>query len=603
MKKDFLKVWFILDRKEHFQLLAVTLLQILAGLTDMLGVVSIFPFIQLLTNPELFQTNDIYVQLQVWTQLPYDSFIIMLGIISLVSLAINLAVRLGAGWYSSYVSHSLWRSLQNNMFSYYLEKSYVYHLHHSANELLEKLQVRLNAVVQGVITPFFLLISSIFSLIFVMTALILASPVMTFTLLFIIGLFYFIIYTRIKVKLDYYGKVAPDYSSKVFGLITEAFSAIKEIKVRHNEKDYVKIFDPMARRYADSQVKVYLLSEAPAGLVELVAFGGILIISLLMIGASGSAQQMIPLLGMYVLALRRLLPAINVIYQQISNIKFFKPSFEIIDEDLLNASLKNHKKIQPQNSNNKLFKKEIKLENLSYIYPESRQKVLDSVSLTIPSGGLIGIAGGSGAGKTTLVDLILGLLDPSGGEILIDKKKLDKHNLFNWQTSIGYVPQSGFLVDGTIARNIAFGLLESEINMKQVKKVAKIAELSEFVENDLPEQYSTLVGYRGVRLSGGQRQRLSIARALYHNPQILIMDEATSALDGITEEKVMRSILEFSIGKTIIIIAHRLTTLRDCDTIFLFNDGKLVDKGDYDLLFRTNPMFNSMTRNSSMEKL
>jgi len=598
LKKDFLNVWLILNRKEHKQLIAVALLQIIAGLSDMLGVLSIFPFLSLLANPELLETNQIYAQVQAWVQLPYESFIIMLGLISLISLAINQIFRLTAGWYGVYISHNIWRSLHNRTFSYYLQRPYVYHLHNSSNELLEKLQVRLNAAVAGVITPFFLLISSSFSLLFVMAALIYASPIMTLTLLSIVGLFYFIVYTKIKVKLDHYGKISPEYSSKVFGLITEAFGAIKEIKVRHNERNYLKLFNPLAKRYCDSQVKIYLFSEIPAGLVELVAFGGILLISLIMLSTSGSIQEIIPLLGMYVLALRRLLPAINALYMQISNIRFYKPSFDVVNKDLFEATLmsQDENKLSKRSRNN-LVNKEIKLENVSFTYPESVNKVIDKVSLTIPSGSLVGIAGGSGAGKTTLVDLILGLLDSNSGNILIEGEKLTKKNIFNWQSNIGYVPQNGFIADGTISRNIAFGNLDSEIDRQRVEMVAKIAQISDFIEKELPQQYDTLVGERGVRLSGGQRQRLSIARAIYHDPEVLIMDEATSALDGITEEKVMRSILEFSKEKTIILIAHRLTTLQECDTIFLFDNGQIVDQGDYETLTKTNSMFYRMTRN------
>ena len=601
MIKDFKNVWFVLTGKEHKQLIGVAFLQIIAGLTDMLGVVSIYPFLSVLANPDLLQTNDIYMKMQEWSQLPYDSFIMMLGGISLFALTLNQVARLSAGWYSIFTSQKIWRTLHNRVFSYYLHRPYEYHLHNSGNELLEKLQVRLNAAVAGVITPFFLLISSLFSLFFVMSALIIASPVMTLTLLSIVGLFYFIVYTKIKVKLDFYGKVSPEYSSKVFGLISEAFSAIKEIKVRHNERHYLKIFDPLAKRYCDSQVKIYLFSNIPSGLVELVAFGGILLICLLMIGMSGNMQEIIPLLGMYVLALRRLLPAVHVLYMQVSNIKFYKPSFDVIHQDLINATSFDKSNKMSTNSYS-LTKKDINLENLSFVYPESSSKVLDSVSLKIPSGSLVGIAGGSGAGKTTLVDLILGLLRPSDGNILIGEKRLTKDNLFNWQTNIGYVPQSGYIADGTVARNIAFGVIESEVDMQRVIEVARIAEISEFIENELPEQYNTLVGDRGVRLSGGQRQRLSIARALYHDPKVLILDEATSALDGITEKKVMQSILEFSIEKTIILIAHRLTTLQECETIFLFDHGKLVDQGDYEKLLKNNSIFYQMTRNSENEK-
>jgi len=217
----------------------------------------------------------------------------------------------------------------------------------------------------------------------------------------------------------------------------------------------------------------------------------------------------------------------------------------------------------------------------------------------IPTGSLIGIAGGSGAGKTTLVDLILGLFEPGSGSILLDGKPLNEQTIPLWQAHLGYVPQAGFLADGTITRNIAFGIHESQLNHERVREVARIAHISEFIESELPQQYETLVGERGVRLSGGQRQRLGIARALYFDPDILILDEATSALDGITEEKVMNSILLLSGKKTIILIAHRLTTLQECDTIFLLNKGKLIDQGNYHSLMKNNSVFQQMARDNS----
>ena len=240
---------------------------------------------------------------------------------------------------------------------------------------------------------------------------------------------------------------------------------------------------------------------------------------------------------------------------------------------------------------------------MSFVYPETDRKVLDSISLVIPTGSLIGIAGGSGAGKTTLIDLILGLFEPDSGSIFINGSPLNKQTIPLWQACLGYVPQAGFLADGTITRNIAFGIDESQFNHERVREVARIAQISEFIESELPQQYETLVGERGVRLSGGQRQRLCIARALYYDPKVLILDEATSALDGITEEKVMSSIQKLSGGKTILLIAHRLTTLQECDTIFLLNDGKLIDQGNFQYLMESNLTFRQMARKESEKNI
>ena len=245
----------------------------------------------------------------------------------------------------------------------------------------------------------------------------------------------------------------------------------------------------------------------------------------------------------------------------------------------------------------------IELKNLSFSYPRTDKMVLDSISLEISKGSMIGIAGGSGAGKTTLVDLILGLFEPDAGSILIGGKVIDETILPRWQSGLGYVPQAPFIADGTVTRNITFGISKGKVDMERVKNVARIAQISEFIESELPQQYETLVGERGVRLSGGQRQRLSIARALYNDPDVLILDEATSALDGINEQRVMHSIRKLSGEKTIIMIAHRLTTLNECDTIFLLDQGRMIDQGSYAYLMKNNQTFRHMARKESKEEI
>lgn len=581
----------------------VSVLSTLAGLTDMIGVASIFPFLSVAANPEIINTNVYLIAIKNWIQIPDKQFIMFLGLISLTALLVNQIVRLTSNWYSNYVSHMIWWTLHSRMFRYYLNQSYLYHLNHSSNSLLEKLQVQTNAAVAGVIQPYFLIFSALISTSFTVMLLVWIKPMITVFLLVIMIIFYLLIYKRLKKRLEYYGRIGPEFSNKTFKLIDEGLSAIKEIKVLGIGQKYLDLFDPLAKKYISAQIKVNLFNDVPRGLVEIVAFGGILLISIVLISQNGGIQEVIPILGMYALALNRLIPAIHNIYHQFTNIKFYSPSFDIIEKDLLDAVNSNEIKL------NKIYKEDrfkinqkIELINVSFSYPGTSIKAIDSISLKIPVGGLIGIAGGSGAGKTSLVDLILGLFRPVSGSIKLDGNTLDETNMSQWQASIGYVPQSGYIADGTITRNIAFGVFENEIDMQRVIDVAKLAQISNFIENDLPEKYNTLVGDRGTRLSGGQRQRLSLARALYHDPQVLILDEASSALDGITEEKVMRSILEFSKEKTIIIIAHRLTTLQGCDEIFLLDHGELVDQGRYDELIQSNAMFKKMSRGIQNKK-
>jgi ATP-binding cassette, subfamily B, bacterial PglK len=597
LKTEFGKVWQLLNKKERRQLSMVSGLHTFSGLVDMLGVISIMPFLSVASNSEILQSNTYLQEIKNWVNVSDKQFLILLGVLSLMTLLLNQIVRLGSGWYSQFVSHRIWWNLHNRMFRYYLNQSYMYHLEHSGNALLEKLQVRINAVVAGVIQPYFLILSSLFSTLFTISLLFWIEPLMTVTLLGIITLFYLLIFQKLKSRLSFYGKISPEFSQKSFKLINEAFGAIKEIKVRRNEQIYLDLFDPLAKRYCDSQVKIQLYGAVPSGLVEVVAFGGILLISLFMINETGGFQKAVPILGMYALALRRILPAVQDIYRQIAQIRFYQPSMDDIQEDLTNALT------STKDSNTKLFqvehiqiKEKIEIKKMCFKFPRSSQKVLDSISMRIPVGSLIGIAGGSGAGKTTLVDIILGLFEPLSGNILIDGEPLSLKNIHEWQSSLGYVPQAGFIADGNISSNIAFGIPEVEVDMKRVREMAKIAHISEFIEQDLPHQYETLVGERGIRLSGGQRQRLGIARALYFDPKILILDEATSALDGITEEKVMSSIYKLLGQKTILLIAHRLTTLQECNTIYLLENGKIIDQGNYQSLIKNNSIFQRMAR-------
>jgi len=604
LKSDFIKVWRILRSKERRQLSLAAGFQAFSGLMDMVGVVSIVPFLSVVGNPELLQSNTTLAELKSGIGFSDEHFLILLGLSSFVVLILNQAVRLVSGYYCSFVSERLWWALDKRVFRYYLSQTYLYHLQHSGNALLEKLQMRVNAAVAGVISPMFFLVSSLCTTVFVVLLLIWAEPVMTLTLFGVIVGFYLLMYQKLKARLDLYGKVGPEFSSKTFKLIAEAFGAIKEIKVRGNGQIYLDLFDPLAKRFCDTQVKRQLVTAVPACMVEILAFGGILLITLFLIKSSQGLKEILPTVGLFALSLRRILPAVQQAYRQITEIRFYQPSFQIIHGDLVAALASNEAPLpELRKSERHSFNQKIELKELSFAYPGSTRKVLNSISLVIPAGSLIGIAGSSGAGKTTLIDLILGLFEPGSGNILIDGQPLIEETLSKWQAGLGYVPQEGFIADDTIARNIAFGLHNEEIDMERVKQVAEFAQISGFIESELVQQYDTFVGERGIRLSGGQRQRLSLARALYHDSGMLILDEATSALDGIMEEKVMDSIRNLSGQKTILLIAHRLTTLKQCDTIFLLEEGKLIDEGTYHSLMDTNITFRRMAREAIEEKV
>ena len=338
-----------------------------------------------------------------------------------------------------------------------------------------------------------------------------------------------------------------------------------------------------------------IIANIPRFALELIAFGGMLLIAIYYILEKGSFADAVPIMALFAFAGYRFMPAIQQIYSSLTQLKFITPVLDSIYVDLINLE----KNLEIQRYENLKFNKIIKLKNIYFSYPDVQKYNLENINLEIKYKQKIGIVGETGSGKTTLVDLILGLLNPKKGSLLVDDVLVNDQNKRSWQSLIGYVPQQIYLTDNSIAANIAFGIQEDKIDYEIVQNVAKISNLDEFVTKELDKGYHTLVGERGVRLSGGQIQRIGIARALYRNPQLLIFDEATSALDNLTEQEVMKAIENLDNKITTIIIAHRLNTVRNCDKIFLFDKGKLLAEGNFEELVKKNRLFSNMIKNNN----
>ena len=341
-----------------------------------------------------------------------------------------------------------------------------------------------------------------------------------------------------------------------------------------------------------------VIGQVPRFALEAVAFGGIIVFVLVLLLTREDARQVIPLASLFAFAGYRMMPALQEIFTSLTKMQFNRAVLDRIhkdfvtkDKDTLLDTFKKQKIPEALP-----FTSEIRLENVSYNYPGAEHAVIKDINLVIKRHTSVAFVGPTGAGKTTLVDIILGLLPPQKGRLLIDDVRLDKSNTIKWQRNIGYVPQHIYLSDDTIARNIAFGVADQEIDMKALEQSASIANIQDFILQELPQGYDTLVGERGIRLSGGQRQRIGIARALYHDPEVLVFDEATSALDGTTEEKVLEAMENAAKLKTLIIIAHRLTTVKKCDVVYLLDRGEIVAEGTYDQLIVDNDQFKKMAK-------
>ena len=335
------------------------------------------------------------------------------------------------------------------------------------------------------------------------------------------------------------------------------------------------------------------MGQIPRFGLEIVAFGGMFVLILYLVAQNSDLADVLPLIGVYAFVGYRLMPSLQLIYTNFTHLRYSTPAIENLVEEI--NHLPPAKNIDWKRGDGTLTER-IEVKNVSFSYPTMEAAFMENVSLTILAGSKIGLVGQTGSGKSTLVDIILGLLQPNSGGVFVDGVELTSESSRNWQRSVGYVPQHIYLTDSTIASNIAFGVDEVEIDLEAVVRASKVANLHEFISEDLPNGYQTMVGERGVRLSGGQRQRIGIARALYHAPKVLIFDEATSALDNLTEDRVMSAIAKMPNDMTIIMIAHRLTTVEQCDKIVLINDGRIEAVGTAEELKSRSVYFNDLAR-------
>ena len=421
----------------------------------------------------------------------------------------------------------------------------------------------------------------------IISLLVVSDPTLALMVCLVLGLAYYIIYIFTKSLLSKIGQGRLDANRLRFSSLSEAFGAAKEVKLGGLEKIFVKRFSEPAKNFSNYKALLGALGQLPRYAIEIIIFGGMLLVILYLMADSKTFNSLIPIISLYAFAGYRLIPAIQQIYNSITRLRSVDAALNSLHDDL--------KDLQPKVLNKYegilKVKKNITLKNVYYNYPNSSRTALKGININIQNKTTVGFVGPTGSGKTTTVDIILGLIQAQKGTLEVDNKVINNHNLRSWQNSIGYVPQNIYLSDDTIASNISFGTDFKDIDQKSVEDAAKIANLHDFIINELPDKYKTFIGERGIRLSGGQRQRIGIARALYHKPEILVLDEATSSLDNLTEQEVMEAINRIGKEVTIILIAHRLSTVKNCDNIFFLENGKVVGNGTYDQLLETSATF------------
>ena len=588
------QLFILLTNNQRRSFYILQLLVVLTALMEIVSIASIIPFMTLVGDMSQLQQDTIIAYFYQNSGISSESqFVFLLGIGVLIMFFVSSLISMFTLWKLFMFANKTGTDIADRLYTHYLKQDWLFHANGSSAQLTKKIATETSRVTSGVLMPLMQMNAKIALALLMSISIFIYDPRVAIIGLSAFAIGYFILFIAVRMRLKRNGEAISKVDEQRYRLMNEGFGGIKDVLLLGRNKDFIKRFNHTGRVIAYSMGSNQSLAQVPRYMVELVAFGFMISLVLYLIAThQGNLGMILPVLTVYTLAGFRLLPAFQQIFACIANIKGNIPAFESIHQDLVD-SIQTELKTQNIEQINLHLKKEISLENITFTYPGKTESTLTNLNMTIPSNSIIGIVGASGSGKSTLIDVLLGLIKPQQGQLKIDNIVINDQNIRSWQNTIGFVAQSIFLSEGTIAENVAFGIPKDEINHEQVKQVLKLSNLIELVES-LNDGIHTKVGERGVQLSGGQRQRIGIARALYHKAEVLVFDEATSSLDGITEKMIMEAIHEFSGQKTIIMIAHRLKTVQKCDQIFFIDKGQVVDHGTYKELIERNENFKKM---------
>ncbi|MEL6828558.1 MAG: ABC transporter ATP-binding protein [Pseudomonadota bacterium] len=578
----------ILTSEERRSLLWLLPLICVRGFADMLGVALVFPFLTMISDPGIIQRDEylswIYDAGGFSTT---DGFVVFVGGAFVLMVLFTAALKIVTVYcVNVWLEHRV-HSLSHRLLATYLRQPYSFILTRNSNELVANMLSEVSRIVVDVFKPLTDVILAIVTLMFIIGLLIVVDPLVTFLAIGILGGLYAILFAVVRVLASRLGERLVAANRMRFRIAGEALAGGKQVRLLNRERALLDSYGAPSLMHAHANAKARLLRQTPRYVIEAIAIGGTVVLMLSLLSQNGgigseSTASTLPLLGVFLLAGYRMMPALQNGYQSIVSLRVGSKALDVLRADLAHADMLPN---LPQSTvKPKRLQKGIELRNVSFAYPGSEVASLRNINMTIPCGASIGIVGQTGAGKTTIMDLLLGLLLPSDGQFLVDGKELDDNEIRAWRANIGYVPQDLFLSDATLAQNIAFGIPNEQIDPTRLSEAAQAAQIEEFVLNELPDGFDTIVGERGVRLSGGQRQRISIARALYTRPGVIAFDEATSALDNETEARVMDQITSIAGTRTLIMVAHRLTTVRNCDTIVVMSNGEIEKITTYDQL-------------------
>lgn len=581
---------YIFSTREKLEIVLLFIAAIIGSLMECLGVGIFMPFVNVLMDTDsIQQTWYLRYFYEVFHFASTENFLVALTFCIIAIFVIKNLYLIAEKYAIYFFSFNMQRNISTRLLHAYMNEPYTFHLNKNISVLQRSMQEDAGLFSNAVI-HFMELFIEITTCIALGISLFCISPSMTLVIVGLLVLCMSLFLYLARRFATGFGKECQTYKAMLYQWMNQALGGIKEIKVLGREQYFIESYDDYYKLYAKGQRISRLLGAIPKYVVEMVSISGMLIaIILKMKYGQTDIVTFIPQLSAFAIAAFRLMPAVGRINEHNTSIMYAAPSIELVYHDLLDVDRSNNEDYQEHApniihsetghadlANDWSLRNQLRVNGIYYRYPGTEEDVINNAEFCIPRGQTIALIGESGSGKTTMADIILGLLTPQHGEILVDDKNIYS-NMNAWHKTIGYIPQTIYLSDDTIRNNVAFGIHEKDIDDDAIMRAIEKAQLYDFIES-LPNGLETVVGDRGVRLSGGQRQRIGIARALYHNPEILVLDEATSALDNETETAVMDAIDGLRGEKTMIIIAHRLTTIRNADQIYEVKDGKVIPR-------------------------
>lgn len=576
MLKDIKKLRILMDRKQKKQMAALMVMMVIGAFLEMTSITLVIPVVTAVIQPDVLDKYEIVRSV---CNLLHINSTLQFTVVSMVAL---ILIFIAKDAFLFWQQKRMYRFVFTNQFQTaerllrsYVNKDYEYFLNAETSVIQRSITADINNM-YTLVLAMLQLVSEVIVFLFVGVTLFVLDPLMTLTLCVLLIVTLLVIKRIIKPIMNRTGKANQDYGASMYEWITQTVTGIKEVKVNAKEQYFIGEYLKQGKGYINAMEVYSMFANTPKLLIEAVCITGMIAYMLVLVLTGADVGNMIPTLSAFAFAAVRLMPSASRINNQLTQISFCEPFFFNVSDNLLDDI--SEEKIDLSyavEAKKKLpVTKEICLNEITYKYPNTEKYIFDHADLTIPVGSAIGIVGGSGAGKTTIVDIILGLLKPEEGKIMADGVDVQEHYR-EWLKNIGYIPQMIALLNADIRKNIAYGVKEEDIDEDKLRHAIEEAQLDSFVDG-LPDGDRTGIGERGIRISGGQRQRIGIARALYEDPEVLILDEATSALDNDTEAAIMESINRLHGRKTLIIIAHRLQTIEKCDMVFRVENGKIV---------------------------